>query len=110
MNVDVYTLSDLRVFGRDKGWCPYFLARHVIAYANVVVFNYQYMIDPKVAETVAHHLEDNCIVVFDEAHNIDNIAIEALSVYLHKQTLFAAKQNIRSLNKVATSPTRPLFC
>ena len=33
----VYTLADLRAFGRQKGWCPYFLARHMISYANVVV-------------------------------------------------------------------------
>ena len=44
----VYTLEDLRQYGRKKGWCPYFLARHMISFANVVVFNYQYMIDPKV--------------------------------------------------------------
>ena len=43
----VYTLDDLRQFGRKKGWCPYFLARHMLAFANVVVYNYQYMLDPK---------------------------------------------------------------
>jgi DNA excision repair protein ERCC-2 len=46
----VYTLHDLRVFGRKKGWCPYFLARHMMKFANVVVYNYQYMIDPKVSQ------------------------------------------------------------
>lgn len=44
----MYTLHDLRVLGRKKQWCPYFLARRMVAYANVVVWNYQYMIDPKV--------------------------------------------------------------
>jgi hypothetical protein len=44
----VYTLAELRTWGRKKGWCPYFLARRMIAYSNVVVYNYQYMIDPKV--------------------------------------------------------------
>lgn len=44
----VYTLEDLRIFGRKQGWCPYFLARHMLAFANVVVYNYQYMLDPKV--------------------------------------------------------------
>jgi len=43
----VYTLDDLRQYGRKKGWCPYFLARHMLAFANVVVYNYQYMLDPK---------------------------------------------------------------
>jgi DNA excision repair protein ERCC-2 len=37
----VYTLHDLRKFGREKGWCPYFLSRHMISFANVVVYNYQ---------------------------------------------------------------------
>lgn len=46
----VYTLADLREFGRKRGWCPYFLARHLMAFANVVVYNYQYMIDPKVSQ------------------------------------------------------------
>lgn len=48
----VYTLADMRAFGRKKGWCPYFLARHMMAFANVVVYNYQYMIDPKVSQMV----------------------------------------------------------
>jgi DNA excision repair protein ERCC-2 len=48
----VYTLADLRTFGRKKGWCPYFLARHMMAFANVVVYNYQYMLDPKVSQMV----------------------------------------------------------
>ena len=51
----VYTLEDLRIFGRKQGWCPYFLARHMLAFANVVVYNYQYMLDPKVCCTENLH-------------------------------------------------------
>jgi DNA excision repair protein ERCC-2 len=50
LHTGVYTLHDLRAFGRKQGWCPYFLARHVMAFANVIVYNYQYMIDPKVSQ------------------------------------------------------------
>ncbi|CAM9832366.1 unnamed protein product [Hapterophycus canaliculatus] len=45
----IYSLDDLKEFGREKGWCPYFLARHIINHANVLVYNYQYMLDPKVS-------------------------------------------------------------
>lgn len=41
-------LEDLRNFGRRKKWCPYFLARHLIGVCNVVVYSYQYILDPKV--------------------------------------------------------------
>ena len=94
----VYTLHDLRAFGRTKKWCPYFLARNMISFANVVVYNYQYMLDPKVASLVSSSLEKECIVVFDEAHNIDNVCIEALSVNLRQQTLENAGRSITSLN------------
>ena len=95
----VYTLADLRAFGRKKGWCPYFLARHMITYANVVVYNYQYLLDPKVAGMVSRELERECVIVFDEAHNIDNVCIEALSVNLRQATLDGASRNITALTR-----------
>lgn len=97
----VYTLHDLRAFGRKKGWCPYFLARHMMAFANVIVFSYQYLLDPKVAQVVSRELERECVVVFDEAHNIDNVCIEALSVSLRQHTLRAARANIGRLENVS---------
>ena len=39
-------------------------------------------------------------MVFDEAHNIDNVCIEALSVNLRAQTLDAAQRNLGRLNTV----------
>ena len=78
LDAGVYTLHDLRAMGRKRGWCPYFLARHMIAFSNVVVFSYQYMLDPKVSAMVSREMEKEAVVVFDEAHNIDNVCIEAL--------------------------------
>ncbi|CAI6006401.1 unnamed protein product [Closterium sp. NIES-65] len=94
----VYTLQDLRAFGREKGWCPYFLARHMINFANVVVYNYQYLLDPKVSGIISRELERESIVVFDEAHNIDNVCIEALSVNVRQQTIDGAHRNLARLN------------
>jgi DNA excision repair protein ERCC-2 len=70
----------------------------MIGVANVVVYNYQYLLDPKVSSLVSRELEKECVVVFDEAHNIDNVCIEALSVNLRQQTLDAAGRNITSLS------------
>ncbi|KAA0151838.1 hypothetical protein FNF29_04244 [Cafeteria roenbergensis] len=93
----IYTLDDLKAAGQEHGWCPYFLARHAISFANVVVYNYQYMLDPKIANLVSRELEDKSIVVFDEAHNIDNVCIEALSVTLDRGTLEGAARNLGRL-------------
>ncbi|KAE9460587.1 hypothetical protein C3L33_07499, partial [Rhododendron williamsianum] len=62
---------DLRAFGKEKGWCPYFLARHMVQFANVVVYSYQYLLDPKVAGIISKEMQRESVVVFDEAHNIE---------------------------------------
>ena len=53
----VYSLADLKVLGAERGWCPYFWARHAIQVANVVVYNYQYMLDPKISGLVSREME-----------------------------------------------------
>ncbi|KAI3899905.1 hypothetical protein MKW92_041610 [Papaver armeniacum] len=94
----VYTLQDLRTFGKEKGWCPYYLARHMVQFANVVVYSYQYLLDPKVAGFISKEMQRECVVVFDEAHNIDNVCIEALSVSVRQQTLEGATRNLSKMS------------
>ncbi|KAF8006511.1 hypothetical protein BT93_K0720 [Corymbia citriodora subsp. variegata] len=95
----VYTLQDLRAFGKQKGWCPYFLARHMVQFANVIVYSYQYLLDPKVAGIISKEMQRECVVVFDEAHNIDNVCIEALSVCVRRQTLEGATRNLHRMGQ-----------
>lgn len=48
---------------------------------------------------VSRELEAESVVVFDEAHNIDNVCTEALSVDLDKRSLEAAS---RCLGKISS--------
>jgi len=96
----VFSIEDLREYGKKKGWCPYFLARHLINFANVIVFSYQYVIDPKISSLIAAEFKENSILVFDEAHNIDNVCIDALSVNMNRYTLDSSTRNVTKLNTV----------
>jgi DNA excision repair protein ERCC-2 len=62
-----------------------------------VIFSFHYLLDPKVAENVSAELSKESIVVFDEAHNIDNVCIESLSIDLTRPMLESAA---RSVNKI----------
>jgi DNA excision repair protein ERCC-2 len=95
----IYGLDDLKELGQQRGWCPYFLARHVINQAKVLVYNYQYMLDPKVSKMVSSELEADSVVVFDEAHNIDNVCIEALSVSLDSNSLDQSAASVGELSQ-----------
>lgn len=93
----VYNLSDIKDLGRKNMWCPYFLARYSISVSNAVVYSYHYLLDPKIAELVSKELGKDSVVVFDEAHNIDSVCIESMSVNIHRRHLDSATQSIRSL-------------
>ncbi|KJE90279.1 hypothetical protein CAOG_08527 [Capsaspora owczarzaki ATCC 30864] len=93
----VYTLDELRAFGQRQNWCPYYLARHMISFANVIVYSYHYLLDPKIANLVSKELAKESVVVFDEAHNIDNVCIESMSVEITKRTLDNSTRNLNAL-------------
>ncbi|KAJ8309183.1 hypothetical protein KUTeg_014057 [Tegillarca granosa] len=95
---DLYE-DELKDYGSKKGWCPYFLARYAINHADVVVYSYYYLLDPKIAEQVSKELSKHSVVVFDEAHNIDNVCIESMSITITKKSLDRCQTNIESLNK-----------
>lgn len=93
----VYTLNDLTNFGREHKRCPYYTARRCLPFANVVVYNYQYLLDPKIAGLISKDIAREAIVVFDEAHNIDTVCIDALSVNIREATLRKSLGNIKKL-------------
>lgn len=95
----VYAIDDLKDEARKKGWCPYFLARHAISYANVIIYSYHYLLDPKIADLVSKELAKNSIVVFDEAHNIDNVCIESMSVTITRKTIEKSQASLDVLTQ-----------
>jgi DNA excision repair protein ERCC-2 len=68
-------------------------------FCNVIIYSYHYLLDPKIAERVSRELSKDCIVVFDEAHNIDNVCIESLSIDIFDETLKKASRGVTSLEK-----------
>jgi len=98
----VYTLDDLKELGQGAGMCPYFLARHYLNAANVIVYNYSYMIDPKISNLVSKELSRECIVVFDECHNIDNVCIESFSININNKNLSLAANNLKRLEQLVS--------
>eukprot|EP00667_Euglena_gracilis_P004115 EG_transcript_4132 len=102
----VYTLREMKQWASGHGWCPYFLSRHALEVADIVVYNYAYLLDPKIANIVSDKLPQNCVVVFDEAHNIDSVCIEVLSVTLNEDTVAGAEDNLQELQRLVQRARR----
>lgn len=93
----VLTLEDLKKYGEINNICPYFLARKLIASSTIIVYNYMYLLDPKISEMVTKEMKKECVVLFDEAHNIDDVCIEALTVRINRNILEHATKNLETL-------------
>ena len=93
----VFTLDGLIKYGETHTQCPYFSARRMMPFCNVIIYSYHYLLDPKIAERVSKELSKDCIVVFDEAHNIDNVCIESLSIDLTEDSLRKATRGANNL-------------
>lgn len=68
-------------------------------FCNVIIYSYHYLLDPKIAERVSKDLSKDCIVVFDEAHNIDNVCIESLSTDITEDSLRKATRGAQNLER-----------
>lgn len=73
------------------------MAREAINLADVVIYSYNYLLDPKISSVVSKSLPRNSIVVFDEAHNIDSVCIKSLSVKITKRTIERASDGLEKL-------------
>ncbi|KAM0678941.1 TFIIH/NER complex ATP-dependent 5'-3' DNA helicase subunit [Binucleata daphniae] len=93
----VYTLEDLQNFGTCNTVCPYFLSRKLLGMADCILFTYNYVIDPRIKSIVLKEVGFNSVVIFDEAHNIDNACIEAMSVDIKRSDLENAGKEMKLL-------------
>lgn len=83
----VYSLNEIRQFGAANGLCPYFLTKRLITEATVIFCSFAYTLDPGASETIFKTIQSSGIVVFDEAHNIDDVCCEFMSMWVDQPTL-----------------------
>ncbi|VDM03836.1 unnamed protein product [Schistocephalus solidus] len=72
---------------------------NLIIHANIVVYSYYYLLDPKIASLVSKDFPKNTVVVFDEAHNIDNVCIESMSCVISRRQLDRCQTGIQKLSQ-----------
>lgn len=93
----VYSFDALTNYGKEHTTCPYFTVRRMIPFCNIIIYSYHYLLDPKIAERVSRELSKDSIIIFDEAHNIDNVCIESLSLDLTDDILKRATRGASKL-------------
>ena len=86
-------LEELLRYGEDHRVCPYFSTREVLPEAELVLLPYNYLIDGSIRDKLQLNLQGS-VVIFDEAHNLEQVCVEAASFDLTALDIAAAVNEV----------------
>ncbi|MHA1310604.1 MAG: ATP-dependent DNA helicase [Candidatus Helarchaeota archaeon] len=72
--------EELIAIGVRYNICPYYLAKRLLKETDVIITTFNYLIHPFIRQIFFKDIDkliSDCIIVFDEGHNIINVALEA---------------------------------
>ncbi|RLF21514.1 MAG: hypothetical protein DRN15_11030, partial [Thermoprotei archaeon] len=86
----VLHIDDIVEMAVNEHVCAHELAFELLKYADVVVMSYLYIVNEELRTILLRSLEagiGECILVFDEAHNVADVAMEVESVEVTKRII-----------------------
>jgi Rad3-related DNA helicase len=85
----IWDVEDLVLEGSARSMCPYYAARDLVFFADINFCTYPYLLDPLIRHETKMEaaLQNNAIVVFDEAHNVAAVCQDALSLECPRSAL-----------------------
>ncbi|TNN05789.1 Regulator of telomere elongation helicase 1 isoform 1 [Schistosoma japonicum] len=95
----IVDIEDLSNFGQKTRCCPYFISRELKTDSRLIFMPYNYLLDSRIRTLYNINLE-NTAVIFDEAHNIEQVCEDASSVTLSSALLASAIEHVRCVCEV----------
>lgn len=96
-NTSSLDIEDMVKLGKQRSICPYFHSREFSASSEIVFVPYNYLLDTSIRKTLKLNW-DKCIIIFDEAHNLERVAADAASFTFRSTDLALC---IQEMQKVA---------
>ncbi|MCC2508438.1 ATP-dependent DNA helicase [Methanimicrococcus blatticola] len=94
---DVRSSEDIKEYADEKGMCGYELLKREMKYADLIICNYHHVLSQEIFLTLLGWIEklpEDVIVIFDEAHNIENAARSHSSITISERVIERAINEI----------------
>ncbi|CAN6463879.1 unnamed protein product [Victoria cruziana] len=104
---EIHDIEDLVKVGRSIQGCPYFGAQLLAIDAHIIFCPYSYVLDPVVRRAMDLDLT-GAVIIFDEAHNIEDMARDAGSFDAEEDALDRLQVELGQLSSVDKNVYQPL--
>jgi regulator of telomere elongation helicase 1 len=75
---DLMDIEELVELGKENAFCPFYFQRNKKEHADIIFMPYNYLFELGIRESLGLEIE-NCVVLIDEAHNIESVCQDAKS-------------------------------
>jgi Rad3-related DNA helicase len=89
-------IEEMVKLGNHRKICPYFHSREFSTSSDLVLLPYNYLLDSTIRRTLKLDWS-KCIVIFDEAHNLERVAADAASFSLSSTDLALCIQEMKQV-------------
>lgn len=92
----ILDIEDLVTEGTSKNFCPYYMARNVLAKrADIIFLPYNFVLDPKLCNSFENM--KNYVIILDEAHNVPQVCEDTSSIEFSSAHLATGMEEIQFL-------------
>ncbi len=98
----VITAEEYLPEATERGTCPHRVMRVLLDHAEIVIGNYNHLFEPESRALIASILNDETLVIVDEAHRLEERVRDLLSMRLGTHTITRAGNDIRTLLRQAS--------
>eukprot|EP00917_Polyrhabdina_sp_WS-2016_P023268 GHVP01050344.1.p1 GENE.GHVP01050344.1~~GHVP01050344.1.p1 ORF type:complete len:758 (+),score=123.01 GHVP01050344.1:111-2276(+) len=98
--VECWDIEDLASMAKKVNGCAYYASRELVKSSDITFMPYQYILDKRARRGFDIKL-DNSIVVFDEAHNIEDSCRDAVSFNIRLKEIINVMSELRKYSNHA---------
>ncbi len=94
---DVRSPEEINEYAAERGMCGYELLKKELKRADLIICNYHHVLDPDIFSMILGRMErspEDVILIFDEAHNIENAARSHSSITIPERVIDRAINEI----------------
>ncbi|CAG9858762.1 unnamed protein product [Phyllotreta striolata] len=100
----IMDIEDLVGKGKECSFCPFYMAKELKESADIVFMPYNYLLDPSIRKSLNIQLS-NCVVILDEAHNVERICEDSASLQIKSSDVALALEEVTAIMKIMSDET-----